>query len=243
MNPPLDTHPLIAEVSNVYWIAFNSATTRKGRDVEWIRDLSVDEDYARRVFFSATAVTDNLNQIKQAGLFLSGFRTSARLKAHGVTRLDHIVYHIENFFLRTTGCLDRCLVLVNDAMDLGLEPEDCSYRLVRSISHVRRSPVQGVLGQINAVVKPYKDQRNLVAHREKHTDSELRDVELFNFVLKHEPDDLKYHHFKFRADQYVAAKQGEIERVAASLDVVCKRLFDKLKPGVDKKLSALKPAV
>ena len=241
MKQSLLTHPLVTAVSDGYYAAFQSATKRTGREVEWTRELNSDQKYAQRLFSSVPAVIYNLNQIRQAGLFLSGFRTTKRLKEHEITRLDHIVYHVENFFLRTTGCLDRCLVLVNDALDLGLQPEDCTHRLIRTISHVKRSPIQGVLGEINAIVKPYRNQRNLIAHRARHTDDELDDVILFDLVVRIEPtDEARYHHYKLRSDRYVAAKQEEIDQVADKLTTACSHLFDKLKPDVDGHLSALK---
>ena len=216
------------------------AHERRGQEFVPLRKYLPHEEYGRAVLLAAAEVNTTLTQLDQTTIFVANFRSTVKLKTHEIDRFDHIVYHLENFLIRITGCLDRCLVLVSTALDLGNEPEDCSYRLIRKNKHVKGSRVLGPLGEINGVIKPYSKQRNAVAHRKRYYEPELRNLEMLSLVRRLEPDVVSEHLVKLEGNRVVAAKKGEMSDTNRRLQAAVSRLFDALEPEVKKHYKRLK---
>lgn len=239
---PLGDHPFIRELSRTMGEVIKETTEKSGDGIVPARDYLPHEEYGKEVLLAALELETILRQLVQVSAFMSGFRLTQDLKANGISRLDHIIYHLENFLIRITGCFDRCLILVNVALDLGNEPEDCRYGLIQRNKHVARLGLLGPLGEINGIVKPYRESRNVVAHRQRHSEPELGTLELFNLMEKHDPDLFPEGLAKVKADLLVIDKKKEINGVNRKLQAAVGRLFSALKPAVERHYEFLKTA-
>jgi hypothetical protein len=186
-------------------------------------------------------VVTTAEQLTQTTVFLSNFRSTPQLKEHGISRYDHIVYHLENFLVRITGTFDRRLILVNVALDLGNEPEDCRYSLIKKNRHVTGTEVPSPLAEINRIVKPYRELRNIVAHRKRYSEDRLRTLEMFHLVGKVDPDEKWDHVVKLEADRAVSEKKREMDVSIRMLQAAVSKLFNVLQPEIMERFEHLKP--
>lgn len=236
---PLSDHPLMRELGKILGTVIGETTDA---DARWkqTRDYYPHEEYAKEVLLSAVEVQTILTQLRQTAVFLSNFRSTGKLQESGIERFDHIIYHLENFYIRVTGCFDRCLVLVNVVLDLGNEPEDCSYRLIKKNKHVRRLNIAGPLGEINGLIKPHRSQRDTIAHRQRLSEPDLVKIEMYHTVQKSNPEIIPEHILKIATDQLVAEKKEQINETTRKLVESVGRLFRTLKPEFDLHYERLK---
>ena len=104
---------------------------------------------------------------------LSGFRAGRVVAGRPITRLDHIVYHLEGHLIRTCSVLDRALQLVNVVFRLGIPERECRFAVVGQNRHVMDTPVADALRNIDNTTQPHRSQRNLVVHRSRYSDDGL----------------------------------------------------------------------
>jgi hypothetical protein len=206
---PLTDHPFLKELARIMAGVMKETIEHRERKIVQLREFLPHEKYTERVLFAAAEVQTTLTQLVQTVLFMSNFRSTQKLKAYRVGRYDHSVYHYENFLIRVTGCLDRCLILTNSAFDLGNEPEDCKYQLIKKNRYIKESEVLGPLGNINEIIKPYRKQRNIVTHSKRYSEANLRTLELFSLMQNIEPDVVPSHLAKLEADQVVAIRKED----------------------------------
>jgi hypothetical protein len=129
-----------------------------------------------------------------------------------LTRLDYIIYHLENHLIRTGMLLDRTLQFVNVIFHLGLPERECCLSTVADNHHVLATPVGTVIKELDNIIKPYRAQRNVVVHRRRYSDGALEPIEIF-YVLQKSSDDLIDDYFflmKHMTDKVVAAKKVEL---------------------------------
>jgi hypothetical protein len=211
------------------------------------RPLRTDEEHVKRSLVSAAELIKVCDQMVYAVEFLSGFRARAVPHSSSLTRLDYIVYHIENYIIRVNMIMDRALQLANSAFWLGIPEEECRFTVVASNEHVARTEVDQCLRELVGTLKPYRRYRNVIIHRRQYTDDSLEEVEPFYILEKigsgDSEEDLLGHRYYFSkrlTDQLVREKRVEFtaynqavfERIAklfASLLPIFKAIQTKLK--------------
>jgi hypothetical protein len=242
MKDPLANYPLLKTLSQMMRPALEATIVEQDGGLVPVRKYLPHEDYARVTLLAVAEVVTTLEQLTQSTIFLSNFRSTPQLRKHNIGRYDHIIYHLESFLVRITGTFDRCLILVNVVLDLGNEPEDCKYGLIKKNKHVKRTGVLGPLAEISRVVKPYRQQRNIVAHRKRYSEDELHTLEMLHLMGKIEPDEKWDHIAKLEADRVVSEKKREMEGSIQTLQVAVGKLFDILQPEITERFERLKPA-
>ena len=61
---------------------------------------SIKDKYIIDCFLAFGRVETCMEQLQHSPLFLSNFRSTESLKKNNITRFDHIIYHIESYYLR-----------------------------------------------------------------------------------------------------------------------------------------------
>ena len=100
------------------------------------------EEYISKCLQSAGELITACDQLKYALVYLSGYRQRRTPEGILRTRVDYIIYQIENFMMRTGTVIDRSLKLVNIAFELGIQPKDCRRSVIAENAHVASTPVR-----------------------------------------------------------------------------------------------------
>lgn len=248
LGATLNNHPFLNHLGQIAGKIIADTTEQNDSSLVPLRKYEPHEEYLTEVLLAAGEVDTILTQIDHSILFMSNFRSTPKLKENEIGRFNHIVYHIENYLIRLTGCFDRALILVNVALDLGNSPQDCSYWLLKKNKHVKDSGVLGPLGEMNGIVKPFKAHRNVVAHRKRFSEPSLRELELLHLVRNSDQtssEQLERWDYiaKLKADQLVAKRKDEMKDITNKLGAAVGRLFDALHTGVEQHYEQLKAAV
>jgi hypothetical protein len=170
----------------------------------------------------------------QATEYLSGYRTGLKSLKEPITRLDHITYHLEYHLVRTASLMDWSLQLVNEVFDLGVPERECSFRTVADNKHVKSTPVRKKLQNLESLLKPYREHRNVVIHQEGFRDSALDRIGPYYILQKStEPaDEFLKHWFqlsKTHTDRYIHQKKRKLtdfnDQALAKVHQICESLI------------------
>jgi hypothetical protein len=184
------------------------------------------EDYIVNTLLSLGEIETVYEQLEQSPYFLSNFRQTKPLKKKGITRFNHIIYHIESHLFRATGILDRMLIHINIVFKIGLIPEKCKtyYLLIdkkgkegkysSSIKNKCPGLFDNLIELMNAVDK-YRELRNLISHEKRYQSEYLKHVEMYHILQQGECTSefntgyYKYH-VKRETDQAVATYKNQM---------------------------------
>jgi len=168
--------------------------------IELPEDIELDEYqyYIQRVGFYLTHTLTWCKQLDLALEFMSNFDYSKRINS---SRADHLIYNIENYFMRLNSVYDRVLQIVNAVFHLCINEENVSHGVVVSNYKVQHRP--NIINKIKAIQKflqDYAQTRHTLIHKHSWLDLGLRKIELFylNDLTKSQENDewrkvLKYH--------------------------------------------------
>jgi hypothetical protein len=148
-----------------------------------VRPRTEREDYLVSTLLAAGEIGVACDQLNYALAYLSGYRSRRTQAGDLITRVDYVVYQLENLYLRLGMVPDRCLRLANVVFRLGLPPREVSGRTVADNEHVRATPVRARLRAIDKLISPYRETRNTIAHSERYSDRDLSDIEGY-FILE-----------------------------------------------------------
>ena len=194
------------------------------------RSLKPNEAYLRFIVIKQGQLLSVCDQMRYATEFLSGYRASLHLPKAGITRLDYIIYHIENHFVRVAMVNDRALQLVNLVFRLGIPERECRFSVVALNDHVRNSSIFKVLSKLHKETKEYRAQRNAVVHRETYSDDGIEDISIFDHLEKHHPDKAyRFRDFyKMMMDRYIDESKNRMRQDNKRVFTLVGQLFDEL---------------
>lgn len=203
------------------------------------RPLRVDEEHVRRSIISAGELIKVCDQTIYAIEFLSGFRARKAPTSSSLTRLDYMVYHIENYIIRTNMIMDRALQLVNAVFWLGIPERECRFAVVANNEHVAKTEAGQCLKDLENTLKASRHPRNIIIHQRQYTDDSLEEVETF-YILERihsedsdsEQDSLDWsrHFCKRLTDQVVREKRREFSAYNQGILNEVAKLFASLLP-------------
>jgi hypothetical protein len=201
------------------------------------RPLRADEEYVRRAYISARELLTVCHQMVFAVEFLSGFRKRKMVSGGLVTRLDHLIYHLENHFIRVGMIMDRALQLVNVVFRLGIPERECRFTVVALNEHVSHTQVTHCLQELEHILEPYKGHRHIIIHRRRYTDKGIEKIEPFYILesvgLDEEKTDIiteLYPLVKSLTDKEVRSRKAELSKCNQTVFKEVSKLFTELLP-------------
>jgi len=196
-----------------------------------ISQPTIKEKKAIEILFGINRITECIDQIYFSIEMLSGFR---KKKNSIINRHDHVVFMIENFYLRTTSVFDRMLRFSNVIFDIGLPEKECRESTIIRNQKIKGTPVELALKKVDKLINDYKPIRNQVAHANTFQDDELPTIQEFYYLIdKGTPELKKYKHFyKLRANRYVNNKKEELIKSANQIKKATLEFFDSMVPYV-----------
>lgn len=171
---------------------------------------TVKEDYVIKTLLAINEIDITIEQLKQSTIFISHFRQTKKLTDNKITRFDHTIYHIETFLFRTTGVLDRILILQNIILDLKLEPEKCKpNNFLLNLNNKKdgkyapilkkRSPELFLeLSLLFMIINDYREIRNEITHQKRFKSEDLKTIEMFDIVQREGNNELNNPNFKYK---------------------------------------------
>ena len=199
-------------------------------------NLNFDEFqfYVHNVGFYLTHCLTWCKQLDASVEFLLNYDYSKKLNTN---RADHLIYNIENYFIRLNSVYDRVLQIVNAVFHLCINEESVNHNVVISnLKVAHRSKIKSEIKSVNKFLSDYAQKRNTLIHKHSWRDVKLRKIELF-YVTNIEELKLtqkeKINLKSFRArklKEYISEKKIEFNDINIGLYNKLNSLFSSLKP-------------
>ncbi len=185
------------------------------------------EQYSLDCFEAVRNVTNCIEQLDFAAELLSGYRSSTA--PNSMNRHDHIVFAIENYYLRITSVYDRCLRLTNTLYQLGLSERDCKNSTIVKNTHVKGSDIETSLKTLDKFTNKFRQYRNSVAHNETYSeDDKLNMIASYYFLEEQGATEIiKFKHiYKKETDAFIQSKKAEFKVHLTELEAIIIPLLD-----------------
>jgi hypothetical protein len=147
------------------------------------------EWYDHAVFSYVSAMISAIENLERSQHFIRSFPQPRSYEKKGVRQHDWIEYHYSHYLITLVSVFDIALTLANTIFRLGNRERDCKKDLITKNSWVSRTPVASALDELDPLIKPYREGRNLHVHRGRvpkissAMNSEYLDkLDLFSFV-------------------------------------------------------------
>jgi hypothetical protein len=124
---------------------------------------SLVDQYVHAVFFRLMAVIDSFDRLAQAEIMVRKQPPSRTLKKWQLTSDRWLDYQYSCFLVAAVSVEDRCLLLVNDALRMGLDHIDCKPQVLQRHGMVA-SRVKKVLRFLAKAIQPHRHPRNSNVH-------------------------------------------------------------------------------
>lgn len=89
---------------------------------------------------------------------------------------EHIEYSIENYFIRSAGLYDRCLIFTGKVLNLGIANESIDHVLVVTNEHVKDNNLSEPLKKIGKACREFSTDRNRIIHHGRYNDDSFATV-------------------------------------------------------------------
>lgn len=215
--------------------------TGKIRIGEKSEPLSQYEEYDVSVFRALSAMTNAVSTAKNALRFIVYFPRPRTYEKTGVTQNVWIEYHFSYYTITFVSFVDIALILTNAVFQLGLREKDCKPDTIKNNSWIRGTSVKKALSNLEKIVKPYREPRNLHVHRghtpkmDEFCNSELYDKLRFisstkvlngNFWSKGDRQFLEAV-FNIEIKKIIAAIENDFERLLKATAYLFDELYKK----------------
>jgi hypothetical protein len=184
----LDMHPFVLDVLQ------KSVEMQKQLGVRHL--AKVDPDYKREPdeheFFHLgcgtclAEVLDCCHQLHQIPVYLGNHRQTPAMERAGINRHSQIVYHVENYIIRTQSLLDRMLKLVDAVFHLLNDPRNCRYDVVIKNVKVQVSDVPESIKSLRTLLNRYSAVRSEVVHHHSIKEDDLRYLDMLFLAQRYE---------------------------------------------------------
>jgi hypothetical protein len=121
-------------------------------------------------------------QLAHIPIFLTNYVETRKMVRAGITRHSAIVYHIENYIIRTQSLLDRMLKLIDAVFHLTNDPRNCRFDVIIHNVKVQVSDLPDSIKTFRKLLGRYSRVRNEVTHEHSLKDDALRGLDLLYLV-------------------------------------------------------------
>jgi hypothetical protein len=164
----------------------------------------------------------------------------------GINRHSQIVYHVENYVIRTQSLLDRVLKLVDAVFHLLNDPRNCRYDVVIKNVKVQVSDLPESIKDLRTLLSRYSAVRSEVVHQHSIKEDRLRALDLFFLTERWERVYPNPKHpsvgglVKEVTQEVLREKKNEFIEFNTEIAVAISRIFDKLMPYYSREEHALR---
>jgi hypothetical protein len=123
------------------------------------------EYYDYDVFTKLSSVTSATERLEQSQIFIRTFPKPRSYEKLRINQYTWIEYHYSNYIITLVGLFDIALTLTNSVFRLGNRERDCKADLISMNSWVVKTPVKQAIKDLDDLIKPHRESRNLHVHR------------------------------------------------------------------------------
>jgi hypothetical protein len=203
---------------------------------DYTREPDEHEFFLIGVAISMAEVLNCCHQLNQIPILLANHHQTPTMDKAGINRHSLIVYHLENYLIRTQSLLDRVLKLVDAVFHLLNDARNCRYEVVARNVKVQVSDVLEPIKKLRKLLDRYSGVRNEIVHHHSIKEDALRRLDMFFLIErweqiapKEKPSDIG-ELVKDTIFEILWFKKRELlafnKEIAASITVI----FDKLAP-------------
>jgi len=150
---------------------------------EYTREPDEHEFFLIGVAIAMAELLNCCHQLSQIPVLLANHRQTATMDKAGINRHSMMVYHIENYLIRTQSVLDRTVKLVDAAFHLLNAPRNCRYDVVIQNVKVQVSDIPEHIKKLRKLLVRYAGVRNEIIHHHSIKEDALRRLDLL-FILE-----------------------------------------------------------
>ena len=166
-DDPIATHPLLKMLfDSVAPTLQESLRSPSMEHFKWPKKLV----YHREVFERTTDLTKIIDALIESENFMEAVPSPRFFRKFGISQNRWIEYHYTAWLIRFVSASDTALVLTNSVFDIGLRERDCNLSVITNQKYVQGCPVKAALKELEAVVSPFRTDRNLPAHKGRWPD-------------------------------------------------------------------------
>lgn len=247
----LVSHPLVEKVMDnlIPLLLKREDVIKRGKmRSEEKNEIQEDEWYHYNVFTQLVSITSGIERLEKSQNFIHAFPRPRSYEKKSINQHTWIEYHYSYFVITIVSLFDIALILTNSIFRLGNRERDCKPESIKMNSWVKQTPVKQALENLEQLIKPHKDGRNLYVHRGKTLD--------IASVIKSDDLDLLKHLSFIQMRGFLVpfvdreiidlAYKGHVQKICKKLQEerdkvhdITWRLFDTLLPIYDEKSTAL----
>jgi hypothetical protein len=233
----LDENVFSVSVLNDGEIAFSAFEVDKlATDLPADLELSEYQYYVQKVGFYLVNTISWCKQLDLAIELLSNFDYSKK----EASRVDHLIYNIENYLIRIKSVHDRVLQLVNAVFHLCINEANVNNGVIVSNYKVQHRPeILKAVKAISKYLREHEQIRHTLIHRHSLIDKDLKKIELFylnNF--EHIDEDEQVKAYKYvrteHLKRFLSDKKSEFRGINSTLLALINALFIVLKPEYER---------
>jgi HEPN superfamily protein len=158
--------PLLeASIRKLQDVAQQGKVRSKEKDELWEYEW-----YGYEVSTHLSAITSGSARLEQSQNFIRTFPRPRSYEKEGINQQTWIEYHYSYYVITFVSLFDMALILTNSVFRLGNRERDCKADLIMMNRWVRQTPVKQALADLDQLIKPYRESRNLHVHRGKVPD-------------------------------------------------------------------------
>lgn len=146
------------------------------------------------VFFHLSSLLSGIERLQQTQNFIGSFPQPRKYQKKGINQYTWLEYHYSYYLATIVSLFDIALILTNSVFRLGNRDRDCKPDLIMNNSWVTQTPVKKTLSDLDQLVKPHREGRNLHLHRGQMPDiaskmklEELDLLKIYSLVQMREP--------------------------------------------------------
>lgn len=139
-------------------------------------EVTTAEHRAHAIFLRVVEIDNCLRSLRLA---IVGLQAEAKSSAPNV---EQYRYHVENYLFRLIGIYDRACRFSGTVIGmtaLQVDKQSGNSQVTTNLKHLGLSGANDSLAKLKALLKPYSDNRNIVAHAGEYTS---RQIALFSAV-------------------------------------------------------------
>lgn len=126
--------------------------------------------YDSDVFQAASALHEDLMRLEDVRHFLRLMPTTKKFAELKMSEQRWVDYHFSYHMILLSSVLDLSLLLTNVVFRLGNPERLCTLDNIKNNKYVANTAVRKAIDNLERMVKPHKEKRNLFVHRGKRPD-------------------------------------------------------------------------
>lgn len=209
------------------------------------KELSIKENSIVTAFQLMMEILGKLDELEYAEIFIKSYPRKKTLDKI-LIRSDYIRYHLEIYYMNIIGLFDRCLILTNYVYGLGLKTRYINYGIITSNEHLMGTETKEILKDFYKALEKKRSLRNYIVHESNLADPELKDVHLYEFLLKNSHsmgNSIRQNmelYIKLEYSKYIKNKKREIKKNNKFLEDITDLFLESLLTEYKKKVKSIK---